>query len=1105
MYRSLLSLLVLSLAAGCSNDASAPEAEGGGAEAGGSTATARPDRDEAALIRMNDRGVGLMGRYEYAEAHDLFAAVVEQAPDWLDARVNLAIATLNRQEEGDEATALVMLQDVLAEDPDHLRARYCAGILLGRSGRDDLAKEHFLAVAEADPADGYAAYHAGQAIERDDPERAEALLRQSIQCEPYLRSSYYRLFTVLRIAGRAEEAAEMLDIFQRLDTNPRGKTVKTIYTMLGPKAEVVPVGDQPVPVTPNALPDGPLFVSAAPLFGEADVPWRDGPIAAEDVSIAATDLDGDGDIDVVMTNVLGGDVVNAVAINGGDGQFELDPDHIFATVEDVNAVLFGDIDNDGLTDAYLCRNGPNHLWRQVAPGEWERLAADAGANGAGSNTRDGLLVDADHDGDLDVFCANAGPNELLSNNFDGTFRSIADSSGIAGSADSRRVLALDLDGTRDLDLVVINDAPPHEAYLNERLWSYRPAGELGGFLQSDVGNAIAADLDADGREEIITPGMVYGVGDDGTWGARSIDMGDPAFLAIDASGTGAVEALAASAVDADAPPVVMSDVLLDGARGPAVVGFIASADGQVDPQPRLWRAGSGRHPFVTLDLTGGEDAGKSMRTNYAAIGARVSVRTDQWTVRRRLRDSAGPGQSLQPMAFGTNGWPNLEFVEIDWPDGIFQSEVHETQDVVDGPIRTLAAGEVVEIAETERQVSSCPVLFAWDGNEFTFVSDVLGVGGMGYFVEPGVYGEPRPDERFLFPPDVLVPRDGEYRIKLAEPMEESCYLDAARLLAYDLPTGWDMVIDERFAIEGAPATGRPIFYRDVVRPKAASNDRGEDVLDSIIEVDYRAAPVGDLDRRFIGRLAQSHVLTVEFAAEVERDGAVLVVDGWVEYPYSQTMFAAWQAGAAYEAPSLEARGADGHWVMVAPSFGYPAGMPRRMALPLATLPAGTDALRLTTNQEIYWDSIFVAFEEPAPVEATVLSVSQAVLRRGGFALRTTGPQRLPHYDDAQRAPFWDTRHQTGLYTRFGDAGDLVRERDDVLAIFGPGEEIELAFVAPPAVPETRRAIVLDLRGWCKDMDLFTRDGETIEPIPGVPSKDRERRHATTMTRWESGR
>ena len=27
--------------------------------------------------------------------------------------------------------------------------------------------------------------------------------------------------------------------------------------------------------------------------------------------------------------------------------------------------------------------------------------------------------------------------------------------------------------------------------------------------------------------------------------------------------------------------------------------------------------------------------------------------------------------------------------------------------------------------------------------------------------------------------------------------------------------------------------------------------------------------------------------------------------------------------------------------------------------------------------------------------------------------------------------------------------------------------------------------MLEARGWCKDMDLYTRDGDTVEPLPGI--------------------
>ena len=80
-------------------------------------------------------------------------------------------------------------------------------------------------------------------------------------------------------------------------------------------------------------------------------------------------------------------------------------------------------------------------------------------------------------------------------------------------------------------------------------------------------------------------------------------------------------------------------------------------------------------------------------------------------------------------------------------------------------------------------------------------------------------------------------------------------------------------------------------------------------------------------------------MTLEFEQDLSTlSNAWLVMDGWIEYPYCQTMFAAWQAGAAFRAPSLQARTTDGTWVMVAEQFGYPAGMPRRALFPVPALP-----------------------------------------------------------------------------------------------------------------------------------------------------------------------
>jgi hypothetical protein len=66
--------------------------------------------------------------------------------------------------------------------------------------------------------------------------------------------------------------------------------------------------------------------------------------------------------------------------------------------------------------------------------------------------------------------------------------------------------------------------------------------------------------------------------------------------------------------------------------------------------------------------------------------------------------------------------------------------------------------------------------------------------------------------------------------------------------------------------------------------------------------------------------------------------------------------------------------------------------------------------------------------------------------------------------------------------------------------------VVLDFEAPlaPVADGWTRRLVLELRGWCKDMDLYTLDGETIEPLPGTNTAARARLHPRFNTRYASG-
>ena len=60
------------------------------------------------------------------------------------------------------------------------------------------------------------------------------------------------------------------------------------------------------------------------------------------------------------------------------------------------------------------------------------------------------------------------------------------------------------------------------------------------------------------------------------------------------------------------------------------------------------------------------------------------------------------------------------------------------------------------------------------------------------------------------------------------------------------------------------------------------------------------------------------------------------------------------------APYVEALDANGKWMRVVDDMGFPAGGPRTMTADLTgKLPLGTQKIRITTNLQVYWDSILI--------------------------------------------------------------------------------------------------------------------------------------------------
>ncbi|MFM8698597.1 MAG: FG-GAP-like repeat-containing protein, partial [Phycisphaerales bacterium] len=721
-----------------------------------------------------------------------------------------------------------------------------------------------------------------------------------------------------------------------------------------------------------------------PIDGVAAAPFE-----VDDLQPAA-DLNGDGTLDFVATLLwrAEGVVERRVVWSAPGGRWTMDP----GTVDQMRRgrAFWGDLDDDGRVDAAFSAAPARHLtiatglhasWvRQEAGGRWTEHRFTGGLEPEDSLA---LMADLDHDGDLDfVFTGDVDTGFLWNLGRPSATEPVAwERRSLAGAMAVARAPAADLDRDGDLDLVLWRDDAAAQVWLNDRLWAWARDPAFAPFEASRPADVVAFRDGLDGMPVLatLTGGAVGARTTAETWRAardgwqRASTTSVPAAIALfvaDVAGSGHANILvrhadAISLLDAHGQPVDrVSDV--PARAEPCVVdkrGLVLVAPAAAAGEPPQWMApGTGRWPMAALWLRGRDDPSQQMRTNVSGIGTSVDARVGgEWVAADALPwRSAGP-QALEPVIVGLGASPEASFVRVAWPDAVLQTEP------------SIGPGQRT-ITEVQRQISSCPVIFAWDGERHAFVTDCLGVGGLGYLAAVArgadgqpvpTYAPPRPWERVMLGHGAaLAPRDGAYEVRLGEPMEEACYLDAARLAAFDVPDGWEMVLDERMGIAGPAPTGEARFFRRASVPVRAVVRRTgvaeSDATDAVAVRDGRAADLGPAHRRFIGRLAEDASLEFTFDVPVAAGPGepALVVDGWVEYPYSSTGFAMWQADALPTVPALEALDpATGAWLTVVADYGYPAGMPRTAVfpVPVAALPERCRALRLRTSIELYVD------------------------------------------------------------------------------------------------------------------------------------------------------
>jgi len=229
---------------------------------------------------------------------------------------------------------------------------------------------------------------------------------------------------------------------------------------------------------------------------------------------AWADVDGDGDIDLFVTDPTGS---NSLFLNDGNGLFDLSPDNDDVALPETysSGATFADYDNDGDPDLHVLAMGPDVLLRNDEDEGWTDVTEEAGLENPAYGMS-AAWADFDGDGWLDLYITNYpcseceglaaeldGVDLLFRSQGDGTFEDFSrqlDGELLYGAGYA--VVWLDYDNDGDPDLYVGNDRgstepwEPGETVLRNLMFRNEGPG-CGGACFEEVAEEIGADLRID--------------------------------------------------------------------------------------------------------------------------------------------------------------------------------------------------------------------------------------------------------------------------------------------------------------------------------------------------------------------------------------------------------------------------------------------------------------------------------------------------------------------------------------------------------------------------------------------------------------------------------
>jgi Tfp pilus assembly protein PilF len=994
--------------------------------------------------------------------------------------VMIRAAALQANQRFDDAIAL--LQECVKAHPDHVQVRHALIHALNASDaarHTEAVSNHHREVLKHVPRNLAALLEAAQrAALAGDLAEASALFTRVLAIigePPPQAAAVVARFSEDVAAGNDRDVVRTITITRNLlkQTN----RFRADILELGPPGGGVP-GTVPHPITSlQAAPSD--AIEATVRFVDVTQSWS--PLAAlrdrDIVNLTVGTITADCDVAIYA---VGRSSPGRLLAWEGEGFEDVTDRTGLGKASLASAARFCDLDNDRRPDLMLFTPDGPHVWRATQDGRFENATSDSGF-AAGDAQAGGLPFDFDQDGDLDLLMWNAtGVLRNWRNDGTGRFDAMPLCPGLPSTLPGvQKAEWLDLDDDGDLDVVMwaheAGKPPVLKCYSNERLVRFAEVS-LPQFVGADrlTSPPIIEDVDHDGWLDIldVRSGAQWSSGKDffmhPSSGRRS-HANARSGVAADIDADGRMDIIAVNDDGSTSLPGVQV------ATGHDVIPVDYDADGRIDlltTAGQLFRndsAGTGNWLNVGLHALIVGDS----RFNAFGLGSTVEIRAGAHYQKRTVRGVR--------TYFGLGPHQHADVLRVVWPNGNYQNLLFRASDTMG-----LAANQVV--VEEQSLKGSCPYLYAWNGREFEFVTDVLWRSALGMSIGSGILGHHgSADDYFKIRADQLRPREGRYVLQFTEELWETAYFDYCRLLVVDHPAVGDIFVDEKCLSPPYP----PLKVYPVVEPRAlrsAVDDLGRHHDGALAALDGRY--VTDMVQTRYQGVVEPHDLILDVGEFDSSDEVHLFLRGWLWPTDASTNVAVSQNSAVpHHLPTLEVVDGHGQWQPVDMAVGFPSGKSKTIVLDLSGRFLSDDhRVKLSTTFAIYWDHAFVTVGPQAlEMRVTDLPVVQADLHERGyshaFRRHPHGPV-IPQYDSIDSQRQW--RDLVGDYTRCGPVTELLTARDDRYVITAAGDEVTLEFDATtlPQLPDGWvRDFVIHTDGWLKDGDLNSATGKTVGPLP----------------------